>query len=254
MLIDERSVSTRFVIVCAARTGSTMLRLMLDSHPDICCHGEALGAANHMRGFNGIRDDRKSNLRDYMIDLRARDPVRFLHEFVFQPGGFSAVGLKVKYEELQQPRLQPVLDWLCSANDVKILHLTRASRFRRYVSHLQAGETGINLVSSEAHRPKPVRMTLAFDQCVRSMSETQAAEELFRNAFAGHEVFELVYEDLVACCPAQVDGVQQFLGVVPRPLSTHTIKLGVSDLSEVIDNFNDLKLRARGTEFESQFA
>ncbi|NES73345.1 MAG: sulfotransferase, partial [Okeania sp. SIO2D1] len=33
---------TKFIITCAPRTGSTMLRMMLNSHPEIACHGEVI--------------------------------------------------------------------------------------------------------------------------------------------------------------------------------------------------------------------
>ena len=31
-----------FVVICQARTGSTMLMTALQNHPDICAHAEAL--------------------------------------------------------------------------------------------------------------------------------------------------------------------------------------------------------------------
>ncbi len=31
-----------FVVICQARTGSTMLMTALQNHPDICAHGEVL--------------------------------------------------------------------------------------------------------------------------------------------------------------------------------------------------------------------
>jgi len=36
---------TTFIILCAARTGSTMLRQLLDSHPEVCCYGEIMASA-----------------------------------------------------------------------------------------------------------------------------------------------------------------------------------------------------------------
>jgi hypothetical protein len=36
---DER---TKFIILCAARAGSTMLRHLRNSHPDVCCYGEIM--------------------------------------------------------------------------------------------------------------------------------------------------------------------------------------------------------------------
>lgn len=38
-----------FLIICAARTGSTWLRKMLNDHPRIICYGEVF--ATRVRGF-----------------------------------------------------------------------------------------------------------------------------------------------------------------------------------------------------------
>src|SRR5262245_66621142 len=86
--------ATRFIILCAARTGSTMLRHMLNSHPDVRCHGEVMTG----RGLDSLasaRDGDASATRA-LLNRRASDPQGFLEEVVLDPGGAKAVGFKIK--------------------------------------------------------------------------------------------------------------------------------------------------------------
>lgn len=66
---------TRFVVVCAARTGSTMLCHMLNSHPSILCHGEVLG------GGLGKSADRLVDV-DYDTDSAFADQLEALRDGV----------------------------------------------------------------------------------------------------------------------------------------------------------------------------
>jgi len=91
---EELPLANRFIIVCAARTGSTLLRLLLQSHPDVCCHGEII-TPDPQRALQlaGMKAEYKSNLRDLLIETRKADPARFLQDFALYPGRFLAVGL-----------------------------------------------------------------------------------------------------------------------------------------------------------------
>ena len=50
-MVNSKNV-TRFIISCPARSGSTMLNVLLASHADILCHGEAL-VGDETVGFLG---------------------------------------------------------------------------------------------------------------------------------------------------------------------------------------------------------
>src|SRR5262245_5075326 len=65
--------ATRFIILCAARTGSTMLRHMLNSHPDVRCHGEVMTGRSFDALSGGDRDPDPSVTRA-LVDRRERDP------------------------------------------------------------------------------------------------------------------------------------------------------------------------------------
>src|SRR3989338_1613110 len=95
---------TRFVIVNAPRTGSTMLRLMLNSHPDICCHGEVFtGDKKRLRSFVGLNMQVDSPLKQMFLRMRNDAPARFLGDFVFYAGAHLAAGFKIVYSVLESP-------------------------------------------------------------------------------------------------------------------------------------------------------
>jgi hypothetical protein len=63
----------RFFILAAGRTGSTRLRLLLDSHPHAKCHGELFGENISTLAEPGsdlhkqLLGERSSNLREFLI-------------------------------------------------------------------------------------------------------------------------------------------------------------------------------------------
>src|SRR5215813_14269635 len=76
---------TRFIILCAARTGSTMLRHMLNSHPDVRCHGEVMTG----RGLDAlVRGDRNADpsATRALMNRRESDPQGFLEDVVLDAG------------------------------------------------------------------------------------------------------------------------------------------------------------------------
>ena len=85
---------SRFVIVTAGRTGSTRLRLLLDSHPEIRCHGEVFG------GNLSTLAEPGSPAMEEAEAARAASPARFMQERVFDAGAQRAVGFKVLYEQM----------------------------------------------------------------------------------------------------------------------------------------------------------
>src|SRR5262250_573283 len=95
---DSRMPATRFIVLCAARTGSTMLRHMLNSHPDVRCHGEVMTGS--LDALSGDDRDPDPSVTRALVDRRERDPQDFLEEVVLDPGPARAVGFKIKYEEL----------------------------------------------------------------------------------------------------------------------------------------------------------
>jgi LPS sulfotransferase NodH len=248
---------TRFMIVCAPRTGSTMLRLLLNSHSMICSHGEVFNQ-NTIFGFVGI--DRKGEMKIGKIEppiyqmlskIRDKDPVQFLHEFVLYSGTFSAVGFKILYGTLWTSDCKSVFNEVLEDNDIKIVHLTRENRLRRFLSaHVTANVTGVTVALSEDEKPKVAKVSLSVDECISDMRRVGAEESRIRKEFSRHEVFEITHEEIVNSADSKLVELQKFLGVEPEPLTTPTVKLLSDDLRDIVENYMELCEAFRGTPHE----
>ena len=187
--------ATRFIIICAARTGSTMLRSMLNSHPQMVCHREVFSP--RLMGFAGIynQKDSDSPIRQFVEKTRNERPVDFLRDYVFYAGSYQAIGAKIKYDELEQPRWSAVFDSLLADREIRVVHLIRENRLRRLVSAIIAELTGVTVVPAsdpQAGLRSPVpKIVVDVERCIHDFTAVQAAEARFRRHFSGHRIFEV---------------------------------------------------------------
>jgi hypothetical protein len=244
--------SVRFLVTCPARTGSTLLVGLLASHPDICAHGEVLAPKGPLN-FYGVNYRQEPPLEGILMAIRDRDPVAFLHDFVWQPGARSAAGFKGKYEELLLPSYQRVLDAIVADTSVRVLHLTRENLLARFLSqHLAVKVHRRFNVSEERDRPPEVRVRLSPRECEDDFRRTEDRQILFRAWLRRHQVLEVTYEELVGR-PETLPNILSFLGVEHHDLEAPSKKLNVRPIWETIENYEELASYFRRTEYARFF-
>ena len=248
---------TRFVITCPGRTGSTLLATLLQGHPEVCCHGEVFGW-RVFEGFLGIdyqgpiSEQHKPPIVDKLVQLRLDDPVSYLRDFVLFPGGYKAVGLKFKYEELSIESYTTVRHWIRDNQDLKIVHLTRENLLKRYASEVIA--TKITKVFNTWYEPPPpTRITLSAEECEREFAHAEHQKDRYTKLFSKHEVLNLTYEELLADRDLKLAEVQAFLGVEPAEMKTRMKKLNPDSLAELLENYDELRHHFKGTRYEAFF-
>jgi LPS sulfotransferase NodH len=206
------------------------------------------------RYFVGMcqREKVETPIYQKLREIRNKDPVRFLHEFVLYPGTFSAVGFKILYGTLWASNWKNVLDEVLADNNIKIIHLTRKNRLRRFLSaYTVANVTGVTLALSEDERPEIAKISVSVDECIADMRRVTTEELQIRHEFSGHRVFEITYEEVINPADSKLIELQQFLGVEPELLTTPTVKLLSDDLREIIENYVELYEAFRGTPYEA---
>lgn len=247
----ERPV--RFLVTCPARTGSTMLMWFLQSHRDVCAHGEVL-APNGPLDFYGINYRLQPPLESVLMAIRDRDPVAFLRGFVWQAGDRAAAGFKGKYEELLLPRYATLLNAIRRDTEVRVVHLTRGNLLARFLSqHLATEVYGVFNVVDDRERPPEVRVRLSASECEEDFRRTEMRQERFREWLAGHHVLELTYERLVGAQAEALGEIQEFLGVERRELTTRSTRIRTRSLRESIENYDELFAHFRGGPYERFF-
>jgi hypothetical protein len=240
-----------FMISCAARTGSSMLANMLQSHPAILCHMEIFAPAK-VEGFLGIYRQRMEDEEGYERRLHAyrRDhPSAFLYKIAFDSQNRRAVGFKFKHEEFLLPMFAEARQAILADLDIRVVHLRRRNLVKRYLSwHVANRVTGRTFAFEGQEKPHhdPVRLDPV--ECRNNIEETLRRETMVRAMLATHHSFDLCYEDLVGPDAELLLGrLQRFLGVEARSLRTAFVKLAEDHLRKEIANFKELAQAFAGT-------
>jgi LPS sulfotransferase NodH len=244
---------TRFIILSAPRTGSTFLRGLLGSHPDVFVGGEVFNERLTKEGIihwfeiDLPLDERtKINLDKNLNELRQADPGRFLEELIHATHGwgFSVIGFTCHYK-LPYPA-DPAGQYLINDKAIRVIHLKRRNLLRRLVSWERA------LAADRWHwmrgddSPKLPAITLSMDKIVESIMEMEAKEKEYDECFKAHPVLEVFYEDLAEDPQAVGARALDFLGLkADRELHARTEKTGVDSLRTAVENYDELKSSLR---------
>jgi LPS sulfotransferase NodH len=237
---------TTFIILCAARTGSTMLRQLLDSHPEVCCYGEIMASAVTPDHWESA-----ARIRRKVLERYPQGPRQFLREFGTDPAECKAVGFKIKYEELVRADYAWLLDWLTDHREVRVIHLRRENRLKRLISEMIATRVhGVFNVQSERDLPAAAKVRLTAAECLDDFARTEAREASFRESFRDHAMLETTYEAVVGNRDGVRERMAHFLGVAPAHLTTPTLKINADDVRQVLENYEILADAFRGTAYE----
>lgn len=216
-----------YLITCAARTGSSLLETSLLSHPEIMSHGEVYHPAKigALRGkYSSIVQNENDNLK--LTQFREKNQAAFLYKYVFDAQGHTAVGCKLKHEELLLPQFAETREAVRFDTDIKIIHLRRENLFQRFVSWWIANKvTGITEIHSESERPELKKFTIPYEDCKENFDQVSARYTLIKTLLRDHPTIEVSYEQLTGPDGSEVfNSIQDFLGVNRSPMSSRDRK------------------------------
>jgi hypothetical protein len=222
----------RYIISCAARTGSSMLVHLLGSHPQVLSHGELFGHAN-VGGLAGRWQQRRTSepwLRDRLLAWREEDPASFLQEVAFDAQGRRAVGFKFKTDEAFRPEFAEALRLIAGDPSIAVIHLRRRDLLAQYVSHQVVLRGGPRFVREPDVVVRRFRIDVA--AALRQAKDVVSRDAAAAETYAAHPSIEVEYEsiDTAAIC--------RFLGVEPRRLTTPTRRI-IPDYRVVLENYDE---------------
>ncbi len=230
----------RFLIVCRSRTGSNLLRGLLNSHRQILALGELYRDKGGRIGWDlPLAYQSRSDFR-----LIHADPVGFLKRRIFKPypDHLSAIGFKVLYRQLVKPETRPVLDHLRALEELRVIHLKRRDALRTFVSLCRAREHQQWIDTSDARRrQRPVAIDP--EEFFADYHQTRRLQAQYEEVFQDHPRLELFYEDLVADLAGEMRRVQDFLGVEQRQVIPLTYQQSYLPLSAAISNYAEIEDR-----------
>lgn len=222
---EVRDPQTRFVIFCQGRTGSSLLRSLLNSHPDVRCEGEIL------------------------VDPVA-EPIEFLRETARNPAR-PVFGFKVKIYQLTDAQKVDPREFLSElrVQSYRIIYLRRNNLLRHAISN-----TFAEARRSYHDRSTGPRPSLAVDpaQLIGVMQRRQKHLDNEAVVLEGFEYLTVEYErDLLDPRQHQptADRVFAFLGLEPVSVATDLSRSVSGSLSDRIANYDELAAALDGTEF-----
>lgn len=238
-----------FVVVAKQRSGSTMLEVALDSHPQIRCHDELFHGRNtwswSYRQFLDERDEKGgSRLRPVRRPLLAG---RYLDLVFSSEPSAPAVGFRLMYNHLRQ---NPQLLFLLRRRRARVIHLVRTNVLKARVSTAAARQRQVYRSDVAATE---VKVLLPLDGLLEELHHRDREIAANRRRLRGyHPLLEVAYEEVQASPDREFARILRFLDVDPEvPLRTGTSKQNPDRLEDVLANYDEVAGLLRGTPYEA---
>jgi LPS sulfotransferase NodH len=236
---------TKFVIAGTQRTGTTLLRTSLSSHPEIDCHGEVfkLGKAPYALPGGYWAYTRQDSLHRLKAALLPQRSFRDFLAKLYGERGHRAVGFKLMLNHCEaMPDLWP----LVAQHDVKVILVTRRNFLKTLVSRQTAAATGVYHVSASLPVKTAVANWVARPAVIDAKTVVQnldtIAQEVieWKSRLGQLEFIELIYETYVQDQPDFNAKVLDFLEVPKRVLDSDLKKVNPDRLRNLLANYDEI--------------
>jgi LPS sulfotransferase NodH len=238
-------MTTKFVIVGAARTGSTLLVKTLNTIDGVCCHGELLGPDN-VRGYedgfdlvSASKSEREARSQRLRLE-RNSDPVGFIDRALTRDS--RASGFKALYSAFLSAQWRDVIAFLQAIPDIRFIHLTRKNTLRRYISEQILLAGGPNHSGAGGKSEIALAVQVDIDAFLRNSAHIAAQAKELGALLSEQPVLDITYEELAATTAATVTRVCRFLDleIMPSDIKPALQKVGAVNLSESVSNYQEL--------------
>jgi LPS sulfotransferase NodH len=248
-LLEGHQNYTKFIILGRSRSGSNLLRGLLNAHSQIITFEEMFKDVQNIGwGQPGYPQDGRTlqRFQDNTLSFIEKDLFRKM------PSTIQAVGFKIFYYHAYGTPLEVVWDYLKTHTEIRVLHIKRKNILETHFSKKKAELTNswINLTGEKEKAPA---IPLDFEECRQDFEQTRQWENTFDQFFQHHACMEIIYEELAADYAPIMQHVQKFLGVNPEPVQPQTHKQASYRLAETITNYAELKQQFLGTPWEQFF-
>ncbi|WP_163351754.1 sulfotransferase [Desulfovibrio sp. JC010] len=244
-----------FIVLGGARCGTTLLKNLLRSHPDLISYSELFCPG---RIYWDYPDMERLNAPD-TIAWRDAHPVPFIQSVFgsdYDPN-VRAVGFKLLYNQLFSPDLKPLARYLFALDGLRVVHIRRTNLFKMYVSRLIAAkrkERGATLnAASAADVETDIRVRADVDECAVFFRSTRDLEKRAREFFAMKPIIEVSYENITQNMQQEMAKVLEFLNVREAELTTTSHKVRSRPVAEVVENYAEIRESFSGSEYAEFF-
>ena len=233
---------SKFIINCAARTGSTFLVHLLRSNPKILCHGEviALDRVGALVGTYGRKRREIEGFEQALHDKMLARPTEFIYDNIFDSQGHRVVGFKYKTDESLNSAYKPYTDIIAGDEEIKVIHLRRRNLLDQYISHqVVLHQTGVTMITSDDEKPEIQPFEADITHAINYLRDVVDREQRSIDLYTKHRCFFADYENLLPESSNDRLDLQRFLDVGVQALTTSTKKI-ITDNRGLLTNLDQV--------------
>ncbi|MEL7034602.1 MAG: hypothetical protein AAFO04_03125 [Cyanobacteria bacterium J06592_8] len=255
-------------IFTGSRSGSNYLVNLLNTHPQITNYGEVLGkwtllynlhckiglgGKSTLDYLNYIYTDQlfftAAQFYNSIARLQKRQPLNFKHW-----NQVKTIGIKDFYMNLSGDKSY-LWSFFKDDDEMLIINLYRENLLKKHISLLKMSTTKIISSQDLNSKNQPSKFYVNSHELLetlkRSHTMLQKRMELLE-ALPNRRVLHVRYEDLFTSASSQSyyrDLIFKFLGVEPIQAQSHHKKLLSKDLSDTIENYDEVYDTLKNTQF-----
>jgi len=247
--------TTNFVILGTQRTGTTLVRTSLSSHPNILCCGEVfnLGKRPYSKPDGYWHYSRQDFNRRLKALFNPQKMTAGYLEQLYSSEGYSAIGFKFMLSDcLTRPYIWPLL----LNRNVKAILVSRRNSLKTLVSRRSASASGIYHISKTLNIKTavetwtPRKITINTKTVIDDLSNIELECSLWRTRLDNVvEHIDVVYEEYAGSIDAGNRRILEFLDVPQLQLTSDLKKINPDNLGDLISNYDDLAKVLKGTKY-----
>ncbi|GAA4316360.1 hypothetical protein GCM10023115_25450 [Pontixanthobacter gangjinensis] len=221
----------KFVIISDSRTGSTLLRNLLNFHPELIVEGEE---------FKIVKSTSEK-----------------IWGKIFGPklDGIKYVGFKLFY---QHPVIgdNEVWEYLIRDKDILIIHLKRRNVLRSLVSKKIGLKTKMwteNIYSGKRLPLEERKIELEIGECEEYFNSISEYQKGINEKFKDHEIIEIFYEDLADNRKRTLQQFEKRFQIQEFSKDSQLKKQNPESLDQLIENYDQLNDHFKNSKWSKYF-
>lgn len=247
--------TTKFVILGTQRTGTTLIRTSLDSHPDVQCSGEVFNLGR--RPYRADDGFWKYSTSSVFQRIRSRlNPQAVTSEYLqnlFNHPDYSAIGFKFM---LSHSIARPYIFQMLKQHNAKAILVIRRNALKTLISRKIAASSGVYHVSktlgarSAVENWKRQKITLDCQTLTDELQDIVDEVQTWRDLAEGSlEMTELIYEDYLRDQDKHNEQLQKFLNLKYSKLNSDLKKVNADKLEQLVVNHEDVRKVLLNTDY-----
>jgi LPS sulfotransferase NodH len=233
-----------YVLLCHARSGSTLIARGLKQHSEVLMFGEVFNKnAGERARFSAV---------DGRVWRDDEDGEAFVRDVVYGPRqDAGAVGFKLMYSDVWRGESASAWSYVVARRDVRVVHIRRDDLLAGLISLEVARRSRQWTLDSQSQVAPEVipPFRIEVERCEKYFAKHVEWGNAARAALTGHRYRELEYaRDISGRFESAMQSVFRFLDVPPVPVRETLIKQATLSPRRQLSNYDELAAHFQKTE------